>query len=223
MILLSGNITMTNIYRKRSIDLFKTIIDKTELFDTDTLLLAKVLERSCNNVNIDNSLCKNILCYWDNDEFLEYYSNIIYDIAKNLDPDSSVNISLPPESRYYLINKIKESSDLFIKSYLLRQGGLKDEHIDHILQSLLGDLMNLDNIGYFTSDELNPNINKSYKDQIKKRRDEKLEIKSTKMYLCGQCKKRNAKYYRIQTCSGDEGYTLFVTCFECGHKWSIYG
>lgn len=36
---------------------------------------------------------------------------------------------------------------------------------------------------------------------------------------CRKCKTKNTTYYQRQIRRADEGYTLFITCLECGEKW----
>ena len=73
------------------------------------------------------------------------------------------------------------------------------------------------------SEQLNPYINKPYKQKLMLREQQTIKIKTSKMYTCPQCKKNDAKYWKMQTRSGDEGYTIFVNCQLCGFRWRIYG
>lgn len=36
---------------------------------------------------------------------------------------------------------------------------------------------------------------------------------------CGRCHKKRCYFYQLQTRGGDEGYTNFVTCINCGNRW----
>lgn len=40
----------------------------------------------------------------------------------------------------------------------------------------------------------------------------------TDIFKCGKCGERKCSYRQLQTRSGDEPMTTFVTC-ECGHRW----
>lgn len=42
---------------------------------------------------------------------------------------------------------------------------------------------------------------------------------STDKFKCGKCKKKECTYYQLQTRSGDEPMTTFVTCLHCGNHW----
>jgi len=39
-------------------------------------------------------------------------------------------------------------------------------------------------------------------------------------FKCGRCKQKKCYYYNLQTRSADEPMTTFVTCINCGLKWS---
>jgi len=43
---------------------------------------------------------------------------------------------------------------------------------------------------------------------------------ATDMYKCFRCKKRMCTYYQLQTRSADEPMTTFVTCINCGNRWT---
>lgn len=42
---------------------------------------------------------------------------------------------------------------------------------------------------------------------------------TTDLYTCGKCKKRECTFFQMQTRSGDEPMTTFITCVNCGKKW----
>src|ERR1700744_1733727 len=67
---------------------------------------AKIIERSIQKAAIDKCNGRNIAAYWENDGFLEIYSNIIYQVVMNLDINSSVLRSHIPRIRECLVRKI---------------------------------------------------------------------------------------------------------------------
>ena len=45
------------------------------------------------------------------------------------------------------------------------------------------------------------------------------EMAST-IFECPSCGEKKSKFRQLQTRSGDEGSTLFLTCLACGHEWT---
>lgn len=43
---------------------------------------------------------------------------------------------------------------------------------------------------------------------------------ATDMFQCGRCKKWETTYYELQTRSGDESMTCFITCVNCNKRWT---
>jgi DNA-directed RNA polymerase subunit M/transcription elongation factor TFIIS len=174
---------------------------------------ASVIESSCNNANVDRAREKNIPTYWEEEAFMEQYSNIIYAVLINLDPNSSVNKEHAPHNQQdLLIHRV-------LISALLSSLPLSAASIN-LLATMSG--TDLHKIGYMSSIEFNPHINQHILDEIEHRSIQEVNVKTTEMYLCEQCGKRVTKYWKAQTRSGDEGYTIFVVCQICGHEWRIY-
>lgn len=46
------------------------------------------------------------------------------------------------------------------------------------------------------------------------------EVAMTDQYMCRRCKKRETTYFELQIRSADEPATLFITCINCGNRWS---
>lgn len=42
---------------------------------------------------------------------------------------------------------------------------------------------------------------------------------STDTFTCRKCKSKKCNYYQLQTRSGDESMTTFVSCIQCGNRW----
>jgi DNA-directed RNA polymerase subunit M/transcription elongation factor TFIIS len=64
---------------------------------------------------------------------------------------------------------------------------------------------------------------KTYIDEKSKRDRTLYEINkemATDIYKCGKCHKRECVYYQLQTRSADEPMTTFVTCLNCGKRWT---
>ena len=41
----------------------------------------------------------------------------------------------------------------------------------------------------------------------------------TERFTCRKCRNRRCSYFQLQTRSGDEPITTFVTCLECDNRW----
>ena len=42
---------------------------------------------------------------------------------------------------------------------------------------------------------------------------------ATDQFTCWKCKKKKCVFYELQTSSGDESTTIFITCLSCGNRW----
>lgn len=59
--------------------------------------------------------------------------------------------------------------------------------------------------------------------QMKLERDKNLfnedDQATTDQFPCWKCKKNKCVFYELQTSSGDESTTIFITCLSCGNRW----
>ena len=46
-------------------------------------------------------------------------------------------------------------------------------------------------------------------------------MQETSMYRCGRCRKSRCSFYEMQTRSGDEPMTQFITCLHCNNRWKM--
>ncbi len=180
------------------------------------LYTARCIEQSCHTANIYQAVEKNMRQNWESSEFLEQYSNILYEILVNIDPNSSIN-----SGNTYLIDIISVKILLMLGKLSMRKPNYRYSvfPLDKLLPESEIDLAK---IGQYHHDMLNPAANKSYKDEIEIRSQQCLVIKTTKMYTCHECGGRDSKYHVQQTRSGDEGYTVFITCQICGFRQVIH-
>ncbi len=193
---------------------FQAILEEEPLFQslpkTNQSALVKLIESSCHNANIEYCKSHHIPTFWDDEKFIENYSANIYRVSINLDPNSSINSNNPKPFNRILMDSV------LISAFVGCLPKLKNTQkvIDRIG-------INIKKISYMTSLELNSYSSQSYLDVIELRATQKIEVKTTKMYACPQCHKRNATFYQLQTRSGDEGYTTFIQCQMCEHRWTL--
>lgn len=188
--------------------------------------LVRRLERGCHNANIQKAHKNHTPNYWDNPQFIEQYETICYRMKSNLDPKSSVNMACGEDGTYlasavyhtalltYLVDRFAEGTK---KTYLdLLPPIIMYKIFDHIEQ------IQPANVGELSSIELNPSISKKYIEEITLRENQSIKKKYTEVYPCPAHGHRMANYREVQTRSGDEGSTLFLTCLMCGDRWRVY-
>lgn len=119
----------------------------------------------------------------------------------------------------YSSDKIKKYSDKYfsvIESNSVDKNEIKEKisilvslkkHQRHIFYKELKQNINL--FDSFLFNEYKTNT--SYENQ-------KVEIKEGD-FQCKKCKKKKCTYFLLQTRAADEGFTTFITCMECGHRW----
>jgi len=93
---------------------------------------------------------------------------------------------------------------------------------DIIVEKLKQNVIKPHEVSFLTHVELLP---EKWKQEIQ---DKKLRLEnkffpkieaSTDNFTCGKCKSKACTYYQLQTRSGDEPMTTFVTCTQCGNRW----
>ncbi len=178
---------------------------------------AQLIEGSCYRANIQEAQEKNMRPCWSSSEYLDQYSNILYTVLVNLDPESSINCG-----NTYLIDAVGTQIIFILSTLSMRAQSYKYNRFPvHQYLSTLP-MLDLEKLGIYHHDILNPTANKIYKDEIEIRSQQCIVVKTTKMYICPECGGRDSKYHVQQTRSGDEGYTVFITCQICGFRYVTY-
>ncbi len=89
----------------------------------------------------------------------------------------------------------------------------KGKSLKYIIDSIKDNTIKTERIPYMRKSELNPDITKETSEDDSK--------KGSDLFLCPKCKKRNTFVEERQVRSADEPATQFITCLECGNKWTI--
>lgn len=196
------------------------------------------IERSILNASVDKATERNIKTFWESEPFIEQYSVIGNMIKTNIDPKSSVNMNKDNKTKYFLIRNIcnyllinelkrtKNRINIILKNTkkIINNPKIKVFMDDFLVNKILEDVPKIDisKLGYMSSIELNPNINKLYILELKDRSNESYDEKYSTMYTCPQCSAKKSHAKEIQACSLDEGGTLFITCKQCSYTWTQY-
>jgi len=173
------------------------------------------------NHAVDMARMQNIPVYWDINDFVNIYSNIGYHIKINLDPDSSINIGQVDKIKYYLITLLYNYTLLNSLEKLSFWKNLPDVIKNKIKSEFpIIDPMIL---GKQNFQVLNPYLNQHILEEIKLKSEQVMHVKFSRMYKCNKCGESKTHMRELQTRSGDEGGTLFISCIVCGSTWRDYG
>ena len=93
----------------------------------------------------------------------------------------------------------------------------------YLLKKILENKINPESVANMKFYELDPVKWKDIRLQITKFHNSmfKNEVKISDNIICWKCKQKKCSYYQLQTRSADEPMTVFVTCTECGNKWTM--
>lgn len=89
----------------------------------------------------------------------------------------------------------------------------------HLLERLVANKMMPHEIAFQTPSELFPERWKSVQDKLLNTTDEYTPTEFVTLYKCGKCGQCKTTVHELQTRSADEPMTLFITCFNCKHRW----
>lgn len=141
-------------------------------------------------------------------------------MARNIEK-SIYNYSLDRANDYKIIKRW--DNRFFVQIYLdkfkMLYYSLKNEIIQNKLLS--GEIKSRE-FAYLSHQKMNP----EYWDKLLEDRKIRMENKyfpkieaSTDQFTCRRCKSNKCTYYQMQTRSGDEATTIFVTCLTCSNSW----
>ena len=88
-----------------------------------------------------------------------------------------------------------------------------------LLPRLLQNEMQPHEIAFLSPSELFPERWQSAKESLQHNETDFVPTEFVTLYKCGKCGERKTTIHELQTRSADEPMTLFITCFNCKHKW----
>jgi DNA-directed RNA polymerase subunit M/transcription elongation factor TFIIS len=140
---------------------------------------AKNIEKGIFNKSLEEATEKNIVKKWENDNFVQIYTDRFRTVWKN---------TKRPQVKEMINNCSVKPHTIACMSH---QEMLPERWCALIQQ-------------------------KKYRDE--NRYAPKLEA-NTDSYTCRKCGSKECSYYQLQTRSGDEPMTTYVTCISCGCRW----
>jgi DNA-directed RNA polymerase subunit M/transcription elongation factor TFIIS len=147
------------------------------------------IELSCYNYIINKSKDLGYIVEWNNNQFEYLYRITISKITKHIDMDSEVHDKLDNTNKYYLVKNIMNNN------------------------------IPIPSIPYLSSYQLCPAKSEKINQQLKTRTQQKITYKTSTLYTCKNCKKREVKIIEYQGRSLDESSNLSLTCVYCGFHW----
>jgi DNA-directed RNA polymerase subunit M/transcription elongation factor TFIIS len=85
--------------------------------------------------------------------------------------------------------------------------------------NILNGNISIDSVGKMTSRELCPEKYIEYDKNINKRTNAASVLKTTELYTCYKCKRKQCTLENVINRSIDEGTSLIVHCMFCGSSW----
>lgn len=74
-------------------------------------------------------------------------------------------------------------------------------------------------VAFLSPAELCPERWASVKESLRHNETDYVPTEFVTLYKCSKCGARKTTIHELQTRSADEPMTLFITCFNCKHKW----
>lgn len=112
---------------------------------------------------------------------------------------------------YYLnCNKITKNLDID-----------SEVNSDYLINKILQNDIDINKLASMSSEELCPNKSQSIKEALHLRTNQQIKYKTSTLYQCRNCGKREVKILEYQGRSLDEGSNLSLTCVFCNYNWIV--
>lgn len=92
---------------------------------------------------------------------------------------------------------------------------------DYLINQILDNKIEINTIAQMSSDELCPSKSIDIIKNLKLRNEQKLNYKTSTLYKCRNCGKKEVKIKEYQGRSLDEGSNLSLTCNFCNFNWVV--
>lgn len=92
---------------------------------------------------------------------------------------------------------------------------------NYLINQILNNNINIDNIANLSTIELCPIKSKNIIDKLYERSQQKLTFKTSSMYKCKNCGKKEVTMQEIMMRSLDEGTNFSLQCNWCSYRWIV--
>lgn len=86
-------------------------------------------------------------------------------------------------------------------------------------ERLIGGTIDANNVAEMSSSEINPSANKSEREEIATRSEQRVEQKVSKVHTCRKCGGRETTTKVYQGRAADEDVNISIKCINCGMIW----
>jgi DNA-directed RNA polymerase subunit M/transcription elongation factor TFIIS len=92
---------------------------------------------------------------------------------------------------------------------------------NYLINLIINNQIDIKNIGKLSSEDLCPNKSLNIKENLNKRNNQKIKLKTSTLYTCRNCKRKDVTIREYQARSLDESSNLSLTCQFCYYHWVI--
>lgn len=111
--------------------------------------------------------------------------------------------------------------NLFIELYKIRTLSVKS-NLGRIIPLLQSKQCKFSEVGYIDMTDVAPEMWSAIRTKLDKQYQSQFNAvieASCELYTCFKCRNNKTVVYEVQTRSGDEPMTQFITCITCGNRW----
>lgn len=154
-------------------------------------------------------------------ESVEQVPNDTVKISKHIER-GMFNTTLSMASHKKVVKKWDNPS--FVNLYITKFRSIYYHLTEYpfVVQNIVSGEWKARDLAHMSAQELNPSRWNALI-QSKLERDKSLFHEdfqaATDQFTCFKCKKKKCVFYELQTSSGDESTTIFITCLSCGNRW----